>query len=243
MFGWGFSRTELHRWKPTADRLRCCSRVGSCARRCRASLGSPEPQSSSDAQWKTKKRPLAPLRKRDVVRVKNGTRTTKAKVIEPLAQTRSYNVFTEGGRLLRQNWQHILPTEEAFHKDPPELVECDDESASTQSDPSANAHSTNCAQSSNLCVTCPRSAEVAMAVQTPSPSNLQQKLCASAMKQMCNLCERRDCRTDEPVTLSTQTALSCVPFQFRVVSSQTEGVECVIRSEPVLCADGALRRL
>ncbi|XP_077562494.1 uncharacterized protein LOC144178475 isoform X2 [Haemaphysalis longicornis] len=42
----------LHRWKPTADRLRSCSRVGSSARRCHASKGSPEPRSSSTAKWR-----------------------------------------------------------------------------------------------------------------------------------------------------------------------------------------------
>lgn len=62
------------------------------------------------------RRTLAPLGAGDTVRVKGGSWSTKARVLEPCNTPRSYHVVTEEGRVLRRNRQHLLPTGESFRR-------------------------------------------------------------------------------------------------------------------------------
>ncbi|XP_077502011.1 uncharacterized protein LOC144113013 [Amblyomma americanum] len=64
-------------------------------------------------QTMNNREPLPPLIQGDVVRVKKLFCDKKASVTQHCAQPKSYNVFTEDGRLLRRNRKHLMPTKEA----------------------------------------------------------------------------------------------------------------------------------
>lgn len=63
--------------------------------------------------------PLPPLEEGQVVRVKKGWWSKKAKVVAK-TRPRSYQVLTEDRRVIRRNRQHLLPTSEPFRPNTPQ---------------------------------------------------------------------------------------------------------------------------